>query len=467
MGEGISSIYNYNVNGTPDPASGCQKSFYATYKCGDNPTTKSIELEKEANGKIAKFDCSAEVTACANIRLYITDTGNLILRDNSGTIFWQTTNTDVPEAVPKPEYTAPMGVFNRPYLQAGEFLEDFSANSNHFVGSPNGKYRLVFLDKTLQIQYEVAGCNDVVPLNAESVEVYTTNLFDISNNGKIGYVDDRGFLRNYPDSMTNYTSIYDNVGNYNMIGGDIVAEQAVADLAACQAKCNDLSACSGIIFNEDNNKCQLKNNSIFNNHRAIDFSKNYSYYVRRKGVIGGDDSCPSIPSEIKTGNALNWTVFNNKKGVDMTSSTVCGLKKYTQLERNDVSGNRSTLMTFMDTITSKLNNLLKEKTRIDLSNNQIKQRLTRNKNQMDNYINKKDWTGKHLKQLEAMEEDRDLNMISQSYKHMLWSILAILIIIGIIKFTKSSFASVASSAASAASAASPSAISAPPKISTS
>ena len=243
-----------------------------------------------------------------------------------------------------------------------------------------------------------------------------------------------------------------------------MAEQAVADLEACKAKCNDLSGCSGIIFNEDNNKCQLKNNSVFNNHRAIDFSKNYNYYVRRKGVIGGDDSCPAIPSEIKTGNSLNWAAFNNKKGVDMTSSTVCGLKKYTRQERNDVSGNRSTLMTFMDTIATKLNSLLKERTRIDLSNNQIKQRLTRKKNQMDNYINKKDWTGKKLKQLEAMEEDRDLNMVSQSYKHMLWSILAILIIIGIIKFTKSSSSS-SSSSSSALSL--PATISAPSTLSTS
>jgi hypothetical protein len=47
-----------------------------------------------------------------------------------------------------------------------------------------------------------------------------------------------------------------------------------------------------------------------------------------------------------------------------------------------------------------------------------------------------------LEQLNAQEEDRDLNMVSQNYKHMLWSILAIIIMLGTIKATKA-FSSVA------------------------
>ena len=461
MGTGVLNTHDYTVQPNPDPADGCQKDFFATYQCGNNPTKKRIELTKEANGKHAVFDCAAETVVCANIKLYITDTGNLILKDNSGKELWQTNNADVAEAVAKSQYTAPNGIFKRPYLEVGEFLEDFSANPTHFIGSPNGKYRLVFLNKTLQVQYEVPGCNDNTPVNPESVELYTTGLFDLTTLGKIGYVEERGFLRNYPDTMTNYTSIYDSIGHYNVLGEDIVAEQAVFDLEACKALCNDLSSCSGIIFNEEASTCQLSNN--LNNHRAIDFSKNYNYYVRRKGVMGADESCPSIPSEIKTGNSLNWAEFNNKKSEDMTEGVMCGLKKHTQKERAAVNENRSTLMTFMDTIKSKFNNLIKENKLLDLSKNQLKKKLVNDKNEMNEYINKKDWSGKQLKQLEAMEEDRDLNMISQSYKHMLWSILAILLIIGIIKFTKSS----GGSSAAAPAAASAPEISAPSTISTS
>ena len=36
----------------------------------------------------------------------------------------------------------------------------------------------------------------------------------------------------------------------------------------------------------------------------------------------------------------------------------------------------------------------------------------------------------------AMLQDTDLNMVSQNYKHLLWTILAILFIIGAIRITR-------------------------------
>jgi hypothetical protein len=62
-----------------------------------------------------------------------------------------------------------------------------------------------------------------------------------------------------------------------------------------------------------------------------------------------------------------------------------------------------------------------------------------------------DWTGEQLQNLTAMNEDRDLNMMSQNYRHIMWSILAILIIIGTIKLTKSSGSSSSSSSSGSSS----------------
>ena len=75
----------------------------------------------------------------------------------------------------------------------------------------------------------------------------------------------------------------------------------------------------------------------------------------------------------------------------------------------------------------------------------LKDSLLDNKTKLDTKFNElnvskqnlADWSGEQSEQLDAMNEDRDLNMMSQNYKHIMWSILAILIIIGIIKFTKS------------------------------
>ena len=54
----------------------------------------------------------------------------------------------------------------------------------------------------------------------------------------------------------------------------------------------------------------------------------------------------------------------------------------------------------------------------------------------DSKQNLADWTGEQLQNLAAMREDRDLNMMSQNYRHIMWSILAIIIIIGTMKMTK-------------------------------
>ena len=66
------------------------------------------------------------------------------------------------------------------------------------------------------------------------------------------------------------------------------------------------------------------------------------------------------------------------------------------------------------------------------------------KNKMDELEESKkdlaDWTGEQLQNLQAMTEDRDLNMMSQNYRHILWSILAIIIIIGTLKMTKTNAA---------------------------
>ena len=150
----------------------------------------------------------------------------------------------------------------------------------------------------------------------------------------------------------------------------------------------------------------------------------------------------------------------------MSPSTKCGLAYYTNSERNTVGGDLTTVngsVEYQD-ISGNLTN--------DLNYNDVKSNTTlynKNKNTFrywldtlqDKYYkltslllntksslksnldelqeskqNLADWTGEQLQNLQAMNEDRDLYMMSQNYRHILWSILAIIIIIGTIKMTK-------------------------------
>jgi hypothetical protein len=119
----------------------------------------------------------------------------------------------------------------------------------------------------------------------------------------------------------------------------------------------------------------------------------------------------------------------------MRLETTCGLKKFTEVETNKRNAREITLNKKSGAITDKVEALYE-------TYNKLKEKIFQNKTALSNSFNElqtsrqdlADWSGE---QLEAMNEDRDLNMMSQNYKHIMWSILAILIILGIIKLIKS------------------------------
>jgi len=127
----------------------------------------------------------------------------------------------------------------------------------------------------------------------------------------------------------------------------------------------------------------------------------------------------------------------------MTPSTKCGLANYTEAERTDLDGKYNKLH---DDISNE--GVVERINELDAKHNTLTGRLNSVKNLLKNTFSDltnsrkdlKDWSGDQLKQLNAMNEDRDLNMMSENYKHIMWSILAIVIIIGTIKMTKKAVA---------------------------
>jgi hypothetical protein len=83
-----------------------------------------------------------------------------------------------------------------------------------------------------------------------------------------------------------------------------------------------------------------------------------------------------------------------------------------------------------DKLKEKYKNLIN---RITNTNTNIKTKFNDLKNTKKELA---DWSGEQLQNLEAMDADTDLNMMSQNYRHIMWSILAIMIIITTIKLRK-------------------------------
>jgi hypothetical protein len=389
----------------------------------------------------------------------------------------------VNEAVDVGEGGGPGRRYPNNYLLPGQMLE-----LGQWIGSPSGTCRLIMgtpeAPNSLQVVMNILGCNTLdatstslagvagtgvgagavkVTPDTNSARLYTIPPIHNENIGKVGYVNNKGQLQMYPDTkMTTYGEQFEQIApetpansGYNITGAFLGAPFQTDTVETCQARCTtggrdaakdkdnvmeyDTQACAGVIFDTrttTTENCQLLDKTMYGQKRIID--NNYQYYIRQKGVMGQDNSCPS---DVNIQNAGFWNSLD--KVADMTGSTKCGLAKYVETERGKVASE-------LPTVYNNLQNrdrtgfkfwyeqlqykyaLLKDKifnthTAIDANFKELKETKQ----------NLADWSGEQLQNLEAMNEDRDLNMMSQNYRHILWSILAIIIILGTIKFTKS------------------------------
>jgi hypothetical protein len=161
--------------------------------------------------------------------------------------------------------------------------------------------------------------------------------------------------------------------------------------------------------------------------------------MRLKDAKGTDDSCPNLATNLAMPLPISgkrWTAMT--PGSAMTATTKCGLAVYAASEQRAVDTANNSLATSLNNLKGTSDNisgkLTSVKSKLGVTMTELAAKLTNFKD----YQKEKDFTGEQLKQLEAMAEDSELNMLSQNYHHILWSILAIMIVLGIIKFSRTS-----------------------------
>lgn len=314
--------------------------------------------------------------------------------------------------------------------------------------------------KSLQVVYNIAGCSTDQPIDAKSSTLFTIPWTSRENLGRMGYVNELGQLQAYtdPTMVGSYSSNFSKLTNadgssFGMLGSNLGAViPNVNSEEDCQKICyrngtsgisTSVSAanqCAGFEYEKIGKTCQLKGDGILTSgiryNNPMDNSKNYEYYARSKGVKDVDTSCPYYPEDVVSGMTTDWNGLT--LGSPMTKTTKCGLLKVVGADRTAVGIVDASLNSMTEQFSDTINSLYaKYQT--------LKDRLLSNKTDLSGKLNElnetkqslADWSGEQAKQLDAINEDRDLNMMSQNYKHIMWSILAILIIIVIIKIAKS------------------------------
>ena len=438
--------YLINVDVTTNPAVNCEKGFEATYTCGKyTNTAKSISIAPEALGKTANFDCGAEAAICDSLKLILDDEGTLtLINTNGGTALWSSVEIEGSKVTPDTaivvdSYKAPRGKYGRNYLLPGETLD---ISGNEWIGSPSGKYRLMMSSNGLQVVYNAFGCDSLISgditgpsagTKDSSAILYTLSSSFTQHIGKMGYVNNNGELKIYPDLAQYYVNSYESIGKYNMIGANIGQPTMLNNTAACEAKCNTNQECAGFVFDIERKLCQIKNKNVYQSNRVID--ENYEYHLRNKAV-NVDISCPKA---VTNEDASFWVNNPLDDAGGMTSTTKCGLAAFTETERRAVNEKKELLDTavnsdfksmvtrFVDKYKLLKNNLFSSTASISDTSEELNKKITEMEGSTKN---------EQYKQLKAMSEDTDFIMMSQNYRHIMWSILAIVIIIATMKIAK-------------------------------
>ena len=361
--------YQVQLGETKDPALGCKKGFSSSYKCGT--TNKNVSIAPEALGQYAVYDCSREAEACFNNRVTLTDDGNVVSSNNDGTVMWQSgIIKGIESAISYQPYYASNTPLKRNFIEKGETL-----SKGEILGSPNGKCALrVDPDSpsVLQVVYRVANSVDVDGKKVGgdgAIAVYSLDGVGSDKNGKVGYIDMNGTLREYPMSMIKYVDSYKNAGNYQSSGKEMETHHDLS-IDNCKSKCNKLDRCAGFNYDENETSCTLLGGDMYPAGRRI-MNEASSLYIRDKGVQS-DTSCPASLQDIY---GVQWDAL--PKGVIMSPESQCSLGAITKAQNTELQKVRAELDALAQAIQSRSNDLEESENKIDANAKETREKLVK------------------------------------------------------------------------------------------
>lgn len=431
-GEITSTIIPHTA-GRPDPAYGCYKDFSATYQCGNGPT-KTIHNggdRIETGGMPAVFDCSEENKECKGFKLTLGDNGNLTLTNHLNDTLWQSETKETGMALDK--YKASNSKYGRNYLLAGETLK-----TGEFIGSPSGNCFLIMTENKnncaengLQLSYNKANCSTTDQLNKHGNDnttngLYTIKQYDISNIGKVGYIDENKKIHEYPSNMVSLDSTYTFLGNYTTTGKDI-SQIKNANLDKCKTNCNSNNNCNGFVLKD--NTCFLKDSSMFPKG-SRNYSKDSELYIRDKRVKN-NYSCSKI---VDSSYASEWDLL--EPGEKMSMDKLCALGAVTSDELNTMESQRNILTTFANKMQNKYNSIIGEKTKLNNTFTDNNNKLNKDIKDYSSVYERIHKNNASLDNIIAVSDDLKINTSSQKKKLFLWTNLALIIAIITIKLFK-------------------------------
>jgi hypothetical protein len=243
---------------------------------------------------------------------------------------------------------------------------------------------------------------------------------NVSNLGKVGYVDSDAMLKEYPDSMIGFKNSYQIYKNTDSPGNDI-SSSLVKDQNECEETCNNNLECAGYVYQDNTKTCWLKKRSSF----AKETNNNVLLGVRNP-KLKGSTTCNNKIVDVDTIQYSNYV-----KGSQMTLDTQCNKSVISEENRAKLDTIRGKLADVSENIATKMTNLQDK-------DNKIYEKMNMNAQQFKKDLEKYNALNAKLRQnldiregmgnmndLHGMLTDSDLIVLQENYNYILWSILAV------------------------------------------
>lgn len=456
-----------------DPAWGCTKDFVGTYQCG-HVSTKAKRVEHTSVGFNQKvyFDCSSEHAACINFRLELTTEGKLQFTDRDNKLITTgmanphpfaannaapRTNENVNSQQPTEHVTilnnmildGKLPGLSRAFVQymypsqelkRGEYLCSKTGNCMLVLDQAGNLDVRALKLKTAKIGETMQGNRD-----STSCALHELTGLNVDNLGKVANISIDGNRRMFSTNQVapgkKYVEItekdkagrkilYDNPGEKLE---NVTNDTGVIDF--CFDQCNSRNDCGGFVVSDNAPKiCQLKTTDLFpvGNRVQSDVTHLYKRLYAPKQQVSESCMKPENAGIVAIDSVLFDHYPTDKNDPRMTPNTLCGVDELVRTPTTEFNTASANLASIYDTIMDKIKKTIKVQTMYNLFRNDpgmdVGGKITDYTNTTDQI---KTFTDKE-ETVRGAEEDTRLSLISETYKYIVWSIVAVIIIIVIV-----------------------------------
>jgi hypothetical protein len=463
-----------------DPAKGCNKTFTGTYTCGKG-TPKNVTMNNFNGASVATFDCRTEHDTCINFRFEITDTGILRFTDKNGNTIRQFYETapETNESVNGGQSSSDINTINnmvlydrlpasfnlkRRYymymypsqsLKAGEYICSSTGNCFFALDETDGKFKIFTIkirSKPANLATQsgvtvIVGDNDVAGSSTKkSAALYELNGVSVDNLDKFANISIDGKRRMFGIYQRELGEKYVEVTGKDVIGRTVTYDnpennlQEITnenrDIAYCFNQCSFRPDCGGFVVSQTQpDKCYLKTTDMFptGNRVKNPDTKLYKRLYKPKGV---SSSCMRPENaEVAAIDSVLLDHYPKDRYSTMSKSTLCGVDQLVENPTNRLSAIESgALATFLSNMSTNIGNAMEKITYYntveadpEMDTNRRIDGYDAVNREIKSIVNKQDI-------ISGVEEDTHLQVVSETYKYIIWSIVAIVIIIVIVTY---------------------------------